>query len=698
MKKKSVKEKQGSAPSPLEAAAEMARLADILAHHDKAYHQHDAPEISDAEYDALRQNYIELEEQFPHLAPKNGPSVRVGAAPATGFAKVKHAVPMLSLGNAFSREDVFDFSDRIRRFLKWDSESPLAFMAEPKVDGLSASLRYENGVFIRGATRGDGETGEDITANLSTLSSIPKKLKGKAPVHIEIRGEVFMERGDFLLLNERQEKEGKPVFANPRNAAAGSLRQLDSSITATRPLQFFAYALGECSEPCASTQSELREKLKNWGFTLNEPSALCHTADDMLDYHHNLERQRDSIPFDLDGVVYKVNEFELQERLGFVSRAPRWAIAHKFSAQQAETTLKAITIQVGRTGALTPVAELEPVNVGGVMVARATLHNEDEINRKDIRVGDRVVIQRAGDVIPQIVEVKDKDNPKRGPHFIFPTTCPECGSEAVKEDDGAVRRCTGGLICPAQAVERLIHFTSKDAFDIEGLGERTVREFWIDSLIKTPADIFQLQMHNNSALNPLQKREGWGEKSVQKLFAAIEARRSIALDRFIYALGIRQVGTATARLLARTYKTWAQFEKHMQLSNDTESAAYKELMSLDGIGASTAEDIIHFFHEPHNVDALHALLREVNPHDWVQNENSGALSGKTIVFTGTMQAMGRSEAKAKAESLGATVAGSVSSRTDYVVIGEDAGSKADKARQLGLRILTEKEWLSLINQ
>lgn len=698
MKKKNIKETQAGDLSPLEAAAEMARLADVLAYHDKAYHQHDAPEISDAEYDALRQNYIKLEEQFPHLAPKNGPSARVGAAPLSGFAKVKHTVPMLSLGNAFSRDDVVDFVSRIRRFLKWDDAAPLSCMAEPKVDGLSASLRYENGVFVRGATRGDGETGEDITANLSTLASIPKKLKGKTPTSIEIRGEVFMNRADFLALNERQEKEGKPIFANPRNAAAGSLRQLDSSITATRPLQFFAYALGEASEPCATTQYELRTKLKDWGFTLNEPSTLCHTADDMLDYHQALEEKRDRIPFDLDGVVYKVNDFELQERLGFVSRAPRWAIAHKFSAQQAETTLKAISIQVGRTGALTPVAELEPVNVGGVMVARATLHNEDEINRKDIRVGDRVVIQRAGDVIPQIVEVKNKDNPKRGPRFIFPTTCPECGSEAIKEDDGAVRRCTGGLICPAQAIERLIHFTSKDAFDIEGLGERTVREFWNDGLIKTPADIFQLEKSNNTAANPLQKREGWGEKSVQKLFAAIEARRSMALDRFIYALGIRQVGTATARLLARTYKTWAHFDKQMRLAADMESTTYKELMSLDGIGTSTAGDIIHFFHEPHNIEALYALLREVKPHDWVQNENSGALSGKTIVFTGTMQAMGRSEAKAKAESLGATVAGSVSSRTDYVVVGEDAGSKADKARQLGLRILTEKEWLNLINQ
>ncbi|NDE90416.1 MAG: NAD-dependent DNA ligase LigA [Alphaproteobacteria bacterium] len=688
--------KKSSVPeiTPLEAKAELARLADAISHHDTLYHQNDAPEISDAEYDALRKSYKVLAESFPHLVPANNPEKKVGAAPLSGFAKVKHRVPMLSLGNAFDTQDVTDFTDRIRRFLNMNEDQPVDCMAEPKIDGLSASLFYENGVFVQGATRGDGEIGEDITQNLSTLATIPKKLTGNAPAIIEIRGEVYMERGNFIEMNARQEQSGKPIFANPRNAAAGSLRQLDSSITATRPLKFFGYALGYSEARIADTQMGVRTQLHQWGFVLNEPSALCHSAEDMIAYHAKIEGMRSTLPFDLDGVVYKINDLDLQERLGFVSRSPRWAIAHKFSAEEAETTLNDIIIQVGRTGALTPVAELEPVNVGGVMVSRATLHNEDEIIRKDIRKGDRVIIRRAGDVIPQIVSVKTEARKADSVPYIFPTHCPECNSEAVRNEGEAVRRCTGGLICSAQAIERLIHFVSRDAFDIEGLGERSLRSFWDENLIKSPVDIFTLEKRGAD----LEKREGWGAKSVQKLFDAINAKRIIPLERFIYALGIRQVGESTAKLLARTYRSWAALNAQMIEAADHETRGYRDFTALDGIGEAMANDLIRFFSEMHNQEMIAALLNEISISDWQQNESAAtALTGKTIVFTGTLQAMGRNEAKAKAEKLGAYVAGSVSSKTDYVVVGADAGSKGEKARALGVTILSEQEWLDLAN-
>lgn len=699
MSKPSGKKAAAADITPLEAKAELESLAETIARHDKLYHQKDAPEISDAEYDRLRQRYKMLAETFPQFIPANNPEQHVGAVPLSGFAKVKHRVPMLSLGNAFNGEDVQDFIARIRRFLNLSDDTPLPFMAEPKIDGLSASLFYEGGVFTRGATRGDGVEGEDITQNLKTIKTIPQKLNGYFPDTIEFRGEVYMEKNDFLSLNARQENEGKQPFANPRNAAAGSLRQLDAGITASRPLKFFAYALGYTEERIADTQQQLREKIASFGFMLNEPSALCENVETMLAYHKKIEGQRDRLPFDIDGVVYKINAFDLQERLGFVSRSPRWAIAHKFSAQQSETTINAITIQVGRTGALTPVAELEPVNVGGVMVARATLHNEDEIARKDIRVFDRVMVQRAGDVIPQIVSVKTETRSQDSKPFHFPHHCPECGSEAVREEGEAVRRCVGGLICPAQAIERLIHFVSRDAFDIEGLGERSIKAFWDEGLIKTPADIFTLSARDAADGNKLQAREGWGEKSVQKLFDAIHAKRHISLDRFIYALGIRQIGSATARLLARTYRHWPVLEEEMRKAENSASSAYQNLTALDGIGESVAAELIGFFSEAHNRDAIQRLLQEISVSEWKEDAvTQTPLTGKTVVFTGTLHAMSRNEAKAKAESMGANVAGSVSSKTDFVVIGEDAGSKAEKAKQLGVRILSESEWLSLINQ
>lgn len=697
MSRKAKKEAQDI--TPLEAAAQLAKLAHDIAEHDRRYYQEDAPTITDAAYDALRAEYRRLEALYPHLAPQNSPEKRVGAAPASGFAKAKHRVPMLSLANAFDETDVADFVTGIRRFLKLGDAVPLVFMAEPKIDGLSASLRYEKGKLVEGATRGDGDVGEDITANLRTLSSIPQTLHGDAPDIIDIRGEVYMEKGDFLALNQRQEAEGKSPFANPRNAAAGSLRQLDPTITATRPLKFFAYALGEAPKDIVATQEELRTQLKRWGFALNEPSRLCADEKALTAFHTFIESRRDQLPYDLDGVVYKLNDIALQERLGFRDRSPRWAIAHKFSAQQARTRLNTITIQVGRTGALTPVAELEPINVGGVLVSRATLHNEDEITRKDIRIGDTVVIQRAGDVIPQIVAIVPEARPGDSIPFSFPTHCPECGSLAIREEDEAVRRCTGGLYCPAQAVERLIHFISRNAFDIEGLGERSIRTFWQEGLIRTPADIFTLQARDASSAQPLATRKGWGKKSVINLFTAINNRRRIGLDRFIYALGIRQIGEATAKLLARTYGAWGIFEKQMKEAAAQEGEAHHTLISLDGIGEAVATDLIGFFSEPHNHELIHALLQHVAVENFESRQSGNTpLAGKTIVFTGTMEGMSRNEAKAKAESLGATVASAVSSKTDFVVLGSDAGSKATKAKALGIDMLDETAWLRLINQ
>lgn len=696
MNKKPVQKSPADYLTPLEAKAELERLAAVIAHHDRLYHQKDNPEISDADYDQLRAQYRNLSNAYPHLVPAQNPEQSVGAAPATGFGKVKHRLPMLSLGNAFDSQDVTDFIERLARFLNLDEQTTIPCMAEPKIDGLSASLLYERGMFVLGATRGDGETGEDITQNLKTISDIPKQLSGDFPDQIEIRGEVYMDRADFMALNEKQRRDGKQVFANPRNAAAGSLRQLDPNITATRPLKFFAYALGYTPKPIATTQHDLRRRLDDWGFTLNEPSQLCKNTLDLLDYHQKIEAMRSSLPFDLDGVVYKVDDISLQERLGFVSRSPRWAIAHKFSAQEAETTLHAIIIQVGRTGAMTPVAELEPVNVGGVMVSRATLHNEDELIRKDIRVGDRVIIRRAGDVIPQIVSVKIDARQSGSVPFDFPTRCPECNSASIRPEGEAVRRCTGGLICPAQAIERLIHFASRDAFDIEGLGDKSLRNFWDDGLIKTPADIFTLQARTNGRL---EQREGWGIKSVQKLYDAINARRTIPLERFIYALGIRQVGETTAKLLAKHFGSWDKLTTQMQAAALPDSAARADFMALDGIGQTIADDLIGFFGDTQQQEMLSGLLNEIHIEDWQQTASAiTVLTGKIIVFTGTLSAMGRNEAKAKAESMGAHVAGSVSSKTDYLVAGADAGSKAEKARALGTTVLSEAEWLEMIKQ
>ncbi|MCA8907588.1 MAG: NAD-dependent DNA ligase LigA [Rhodospirillaceae bacterium] len=682
--------------SPEDAAAEHAALAAEVARHNRRYYQEDAPEVSDAEYDALFRRLQALEAAFPGLATPDSPTQTVGAAPAEAFGKVHHAVPMLSLANAFSPEDVAEFVARIRRFLSLADEAPLVFIAEPKIDGLAVSLRYEGRRFVQGATRGDGTVGEEVTANLRTIASLPKTLPADAPEVVEIRGEVYMARSDFAALNARQADAGKPVFANPRNAAAGSLRQLDPKITAERPLSFFAYAWGEVAAPLGETIGAVRDRLTSWGFATNEPAAACASVDDLLAHHERLLTLRPDLDFELDGVVYKVDRLDYQQRLGMVSRAPRWAIAHKFPAEQARTRLNAITIQVGRTGALTPVANLEPVTVGGVVVSRATLHNEDEIRRKDVREGDLVVVQRAGDVIPQIVEVIDDGGHAERPEFQFPERCPVCDSEAVRPEGEAIRRCTGGLVCEAQAVERLIHFVSRDAFDIEGLGDKQVRAFYADGRIRRPADIFTLERREDARLDKILNQPGWGEKSVTNLFRAIRERQAMPLDRVIYALGIRQVGQATAKLLARHYTTMEAWRAAMAAAADPESDAYADLVNIDQIGPSVAADLIAFFHEPHNTEALDELLAEITAEPAAAPAASDSpISGKTVVFTGTLQTMGRAEAKARAEALGAKVAGSVSKKTDYVVVGADAGSKAAKAQELGVTILSEEDWREL---
>jgi DNA ligase (NAD+) len=681
------------------ARAELKRLAETIAHHDRLYHEKDAPEISDAEYDALRRRNEAIEKRFPALIRADSPSRRVGAAPATGFAKVTHAKPMLSLDNAFDEEDVRAFFQSVRNFFrrKEDLErvdpAAIEVAAEPKIDGLSCSLRYEAGELVLAATRGDGIIGEDVTANVRTLKTVPHRLKGRGwPDQIEIRGEVYMERPGFFALNAEREKAGEPVFANPRNAAAGSLRQLDSSITASRPLKFFAYAWGEASAPIAATHWEAIEHFRRWGLAVNPLSRLCRGVEEVLAFQREMAAQRAELPYDIDGVVYKVNDLDLEERLGFAARAPRWAIAHKFPAQQAETKLIEIIIQVGRQGTLTPVAVLEPITVGGVVVQRATLHNEDEIARKDIREGDTVIIQRAGDVIPQVVSVVLQRRPKHSKPYHFKPECPICHSTAVREPGQAAWRCTGGLICAAQAVERLRHFVSRDAFDIEGLGAKHIAEFWEDKLIKTPADIFRLDY------NAVAEREGWGEQSAAKLRDAVEARRRISLDRFIYALGIPQVGQQTARLLARHYRSFARWRHAMVASHDHDSDAWRELNDIHGIGEDMATDIAGFFAEKHNLALLDELLSEVEVTDYegARAATNSPFAGKTVVFTGTLTAMSRSEAKARAEALGANVSGSVSGKTDFLVVGADAGSKAEKAKALGVKTLTEDEWLALV--
>lgn len=672
-----------------EAAAELARLAVEIARHDRLYHEQDAPEISDADYDALRRRNAAIEARFPALVRPDSPSGRVGAAPAGGFAKIRHRVPMLSLDNVFDAADFAAFAQRARRFLGLAVDAALPLVAEPKIDGLSINLTYEHGRFVRGATRGDGTEGEDVTANLRTMDAVPGRLAGEAPALIEIRGEVFMTKADFLALNAAQEAAGERLFANPRSAAAGSLRQLDPGITAGRRLSLFAYAMGEASAPVADTHWDYLDRLRAWGFAVNPLSRRLGGPAAAEAFQHETDAARAGLPYDIDGVVYKIDDLGLQRRLGFAGRAPRWATAWKFAAEQATTRLLGIRIQVGRTGALTPVADLEPVNVGGVLVARATLHNEDEIARKDIRVGDTVVVQRAGDVIPQIIGIVPERRPPEAAPFIFLDRCPACGSAALRPPGEAVRRCTGGLICPAQRVERLVHFVSRPAFDIEGLGEKTIREFYDEGWIAGPADIFRLPVREAE----IAAREGWGAVSARNLVRAIEARRRIPLARFIYALGIRRIGERNAVLLARHFGGFAAWRRRMAEATTVGSEAREELGSIVGIGPTIAEELAEFFAEPRNVAVVDELAQELT----IEDASRGAMgdtpiAGKTVVFTGTLETMTRPEAKARAEALGAKVTDSVSKKTDLVVVGSDAGSKARKAAELGVRTVTEAEW------
>ncbi len=704
-----------------EAEKELDRLAKEIARHDRAYHGADAPEISDAHYDALRRRNAEIEARYPLLVRADSPSHSVGAKASEKFAKVTHRVPMLSLDNAFSDEDVADFLGRVRRFLGLKEDEDITVTAEPKIDGLSASLRYENGVLVQGATRGDGQEGEDITANLRTISDIPLLLKGNPPAVLEVRGEVYMTHKAFEALNKRQEKDGKPVYANPRNSAAGSVRQLAPSITAARALNFFAYTWGEISEMPAKTQSGMLERFESYGFVVNPLVRRCETLKDVLKFYRDIESKRARLGYDIDGVVYKVDRLDLQERLGFVSRSPRWATAHKFPAEQAETVLEDIEIQVGRTGKLAPVARLKPVTVGGVVVQNATLHNEDEIGRLDARIGDTVVIQRAGDVIPQILRVIEDKRPKGAKPYKFPDKCPVCGSHAVREVDEKTgkmdvdRRCTGGLVCDAQTVERLKYFVGRDQFDIEGLGGTLIELFHDKGLLKEPADIFALTQkpekvakvlaehraalseerrsaEGKDAVKTKAKKKDEGEgKQVENLMAAIERRRTIPLDRLINALGIRHVGETTARLLARRYLNLEAF-----LAGMTGDDALEELQHIEGIGGVVAEAIHDFFTEPHNVKALGLLLEWLTVTDMAAPAKSSPVSGKTVVFTGTLEKMTRQEAKARAESLGAKVSGSVSAKTDIVVAGPGAGSKLKDAQKHNVQVMDEDAWLKLI--
>ena len=689
-----------AALTPLEAADELERLAAELARHDEAYYREDEPEISDADYDALRRRNEEIEAAFPDLVLADSPSRRVGAAPSEKFGKVRHAVSMLSLGNAFADEDVHEFVARIRRFLKLADDEPVDITAEPKIDGLSISLRYEAGRLVQAATRGDGQEGENVTRNVETIRDIPRKVSGDDfPDVFEVRGEIYMSHKDFAHLNETQLEANAKVFANPRNAAAGSLRQLDASITAARPLRFFAYAWGQVDRLPADTQRGVLDAFDRWGFPVNPLTTLCTSVDELLAHYRSIEEQRASLGYDIDGVVYKVNRLDLQERLGFVSRSPRWAVAHKFAAEKAITILEGIDIQVGRTGALTPVARLKPVTVGGVVVSNATLHNEDEIIRKDIRIGDTVTIQRAGDVIPQVLGHLPDKRPADAAEYVFPTTCPACGSHAVREINektgktDVVRRCTGGLICPAQRVERLKHFVSRNAFDIEGMGDKVIQEFYDDGLIQSPQDIFTLARRDERCLKKLKDREGWGGTSASNLFAAIDERRRVGLDRFIYSLGIRHVGETTGRTLARSYGTADQFLDAMTAAQDHASEAYADLVNIDGIGDVVARAVAEFFAEPHNLSVVKELVDDhldIQPLEAV--DTGSPVSGMTIVFTGALERMTRDEAKAMAERLGAKVAGSVSKKTNLVVAGPGAGSKLKKATELGVEVISEDDW------
>jgi DNA ligase (NAD+) len=667
-----------------QAANRLMRLAKEIARHNRLYHDRDAPEVSDAEYDALVRENNALEAAFPHLVRTDSPSRQVGAAPSGPLAKVAHARPMLSLENAFSAEEVHEFFRRVRRFLSLPEDEPVALTAEPKIDGLSCSLRYEQGQLVLAATRGDGAIGEDVTPNVRTIGDIPQQLTG-APDLLEVRGEVFMSKEDFAALNQRQEASGGKLFANPRNAAAGSLRQKDPSNTAARPLRFLLHGWGELSQPLSATQTEAVERLRHLGFPAADLFRRCGDADEALAHYAAIEHARADLPFDIDGVVYKLDRLDWQERLGNVGRAPRWAIAHKFPAEKAETTLERIEIQVGRTGKLTPVGRLKPVGVGGVIVANVTLHNRDEIARLALREGDRVRIQRAGDVIPQVVENLTRDEPRVA--FAFPDHCPQCGSEAVAEEGEVDVRCTGGLICPAQRIERLKHFVSRGAMDIDGLGEKTIEEFVGLGWLHGPADIFRLRQHRADLLG----REGWKEKSVDNLLAAIDGRRGFDPARFLFGLGIRHVGIVTARDLMKSFGTVEALESVALGEN-----GLAELASVEGVGPVVAEALHDFFHEPHNREQLADLLALAHPAAFVSQARETEWSGKTIVFTGSLQTMSRDEAKAQAEKLGARASGSVSAKTDLVVAGPGAGSKLKKAAEFGVRVIGEEEWQRLV--
>ena len=696
----SLRQLEVKALTAMEAMMEHQALAAEIADHDLRYHQQDAPIIADADYDRLRQRLGAIEALYPALSAPV--SSAVGAKPSEKFSQVRHRVPMLSLNNVFSDQDVRDFFERIKRFLGLESQSYIALVAEPKIDGLSCSLRYEQGRLVVAATRGDGEEGEDVTANVRTIADIPQQLQGPVPEVLEVRGEIYMRKDDFLTLNQRQEEAGKQAFANPRNAAAGSLRQLDSAITASRPLRFFAYAWGEIiGERPADTQAGMIEAFARMGLPTNPLTRLCVGEAAVLDHYKKIEAQRADLPYDIDGVVYKVDDLVLQARLGFVARAPRWAVAHKFPAEQASTTLLAIDIQVGRTGVLTPVARLEPVDVGGVVVSNATLHNEEEIARKDVRVGDVVRVQRAGDVIPQVIEVVLSARPAEAVPYRFPDHCPVCGSHAVREADASgkldkARRCTGGLICSAQAVERLRHFVSRDAFDIEGLGEKQIEAFYQDGVITRPQDIFALEAYDAASLKKLKDREGWGPTSVRNLFAAINTRRQITLNRFIYALGIRHVGESTAKLLARHAGDFTQLRTMILAAKEADSEARAQLTAIDGIGPVMADALVDFFTEPHNQEVMNALLAQVTIEPMEQVVSSSPVAGMTIVFTGALERMTRDEAKAMAERLGAKVSGSVSKKTNLVVAGPGAGSKLADAQKHGVEVISEDAWFERV--
>ena len=679
------------------AQRELERLAQEIARHDRLYYVDSAPELTDAEYDALRQANTAIEVLFPDLKRADSPSERLGAPPSASFAEVHHDPPMLSLTNAASKEDLVEFLSRVRRFLNLGDHEPVALYGAPKVDGVSATVHYHRGSLVLGATRGDGETGEDVTPNLRTVSDLPRALTGAdVPERLEVRGEIYIGLEDFAALNWEREAEGEEAFVNPRNTASGGLRQLDPALTAKRRLRFFAHGWGKTSELLGERQSDVADRFVAWGFKLAQPTGRCAGLDDALALYRRIEDERPGLDFEIDGVVFKVDRIDWRDRLGAAGRVPRWAIAYKFPAEQAETVLHRISISVGRTGALTPVAELEPVHVGGVTVSRATLHNEDVTAERDIRAGDTVVVQRAGDVIPQVVRAIQEKRPADSRPFVPPAVCPECGSHAVREEGEAVRRCTGGLVCPAQALERLRHFVARDAFDIEGLGAKQIEAFREEGRVKSPADIFDLEEKDGTDEFPkLAELEGWGETSAANLFRAIQARRGISLDRFIHALGIRHVGQSTARLLARRYGTVDEWRAAIVAAAEPESDALEALTDIDGIGPAVAHAVVEFVAEPRNGAILDALLERLDIEPVDAPAANSPVAGKTVVFTGKLQRMTRQEAKARAEALGAQVAGSVSRATDYVVAGEDAGSKLKKAKALEVDVLSEDEWLAV---